>query len=433
MAGIENIELIDAVIQSLKNRSGPIAIGFDVAAQEDNWGLCVLLLDVNLQHGSLKLLLPSPMPEVQYAKYQILHQLLEVTVAASCGGAMAVDVPFGWPDEHRRFVDHWSATAGWNDLSPLPERDEFERRLTAVRLRRLDVKPLAVGSDKIACAAFKWAQCRMVFGELLGSIDVGLPMAVQGKMVTFETYPGAFVNINLPREIWSYKKKHHLSNRRRIWNMLTEVYPLDNDERSALWIEHALTTAHSDAFDSLLCAFAAWDYLRWRRGFADVTLTTPDRLLGEEFLQYHDQILREGWMLVRTDLGERLRQSRDPVHLYNALGPRSDTNGVLEEPSSLLAKTLRNTVQAKVHKAMPNETELRARYNAIVEGSLAPPCKDGHFRNKWTVEIRCAETNCPKLRRIATSDLHQTTRCEEHAKEYGKRRRSENRKKQRGC
>jgi hypothetical protein len=68
------------------------------------------------------------------------------------------------------------------------------------------------------------------------------------------------------------------------------------------------------------------------------------------------------------------------------------------------------------------EAELRTSYPAIVKGSLRnvgdDPGKDPKWAHKRTVEIKCAHPGCTKVRRIATSDLHQVTMCEEHTHEY---------------
>lgn len=65
------------------------------------------------------------------------------------------------------------------------------------------------------------------------------------------------------------------------------------------------------------------------------------------------------------------------------------------------------------------ETELRKKYPRIVVGSIRDiETKKGapHY-NKMTVEITCAKRGCNEVRRIATSDLHQVTMCEEHTLE----------------
>ena len=75
------------------------------------------------------------------------------------------------------------------------------------------------------------------------------------------------------------------------------------------------------------------------------------------------------------------------------------------------------------------EAELVAEYGdvvTIVTGSLqlADP-ENG--KNKASVEILCCD--CGEARRIATSDLFQTRRCQKHQREYRRRKTNEERRK----
>lgn len=274
---------------------------------------------------------------------------------------------------------------------PLPGREEFERRLVDRRLHDAhpEINPLAVGSDKIACAAFKWAQFRMELNNLLGHVVFGFPEEKEGyptgkqpTLATFETYPGAFVNINLP-EIKHYKggvareQQRSTIDRRRIWEQLKREYKLSNEghERVTEWIEYSQKTVRSDAFDALLCACAAWDYLRWRSNHDDVTLTTPDNgnLLGAEWRDHQDQVQREGWILVREGLREQLRET---------------------------------------------ENRLMELFPDIIKGSLA--AAEGWHGGRRTVEVPCDKEGCTNKCRIATSNLHRKQRCTTCRKEVRK-------------
>lgn len=73
------------------------------------------------------------------------------------------------------------------------------------------------------------------------------------------------------------------------------------------------------------------------------------------------------------------------------------------------------------------EADLRKKYPRVIKGTLRDvgqdPNKDPRWKHKRTVEIRCAKRGCQETRRVATSDLHQVTLCEEHTAEARKERR----------
>jgi hypothetical protein len=309
MSTSQTEDLLCRLEEALQTHSCPCALGLDMAADEDNWGLCILLVAPDLSSARLPLLLPQAKinaggtcsrtylcrPTLKVVE-QALHLLHQRKVLAS----LAVDIPFGWPVEHRRFVEHWSATEGWKVPTPLPGRAGFERRLCDRQLqaRYAGVRPLAVGADQIAQAAFRWAEVRRQLCPLVGMIDVGLDDRPVG-FCTFETYPAAFVRL-FSADGEKYKSVPEI--RRRLLGDLRKRYPLQTDRAQDGWLEWACQQSGSpDAFDALLCALTAWDHLRCRTGQDGTQLTTPGVVLGRPATPEEAVLIREeGWILVRT-------------------------------------------------------------------------------------------------------------------------------------
>jgi hypothetical protein len=67
-----------------------------------------------------------------------------------------------------------------------------------------------------------------------------------------------------------------------------------------------------------------------------------------------------------------------------------------------------------------SETELRAKYPHVVEGSL----DFDSVTNKQFVQIECTHPGCGAQRRTFTSDLFQVTMCDDHRKEQAKARKA---------
>ena len=63
------------------------------------------------------------------------------------------------------------------------------------------------------------------------------------------------------------------------------------------------------------------------------------------------------------------------------------------------------------------ERELKKKYPLIVQGTLRnvgeDPDQKPIWKTKRTVVIRCSVKGCKNRRRVATSDLHQVTMCED--------------------
>lgn len=297
---------IEIALQSIR---GSIALGLDMAANPDNWGFAAMFIDEGHQRGNLPLLLPHakinkdgsdsptllcrPSPDLIREVLQFIRQSARVA-------ALAVDVPFGWPVEHRRFMEHWSATEGWESSDSLPQRSSFERRWCdlALTAKYPQVQPLSVGADTLAQAAFMWATFRSLEETMVGFLDVGED-GFADPFATFETYPGAFVKL-VAGDFGDYKSKPAV--RKQLRDALRKQYSIHTDQRVDSWIEWACNQKGSpNAFDAFLSALTAWDYLKWRSGTQDVQLTSPAALLGRVPTEEERAIIRaEGWILVRT-------------------------------------------------------------------------------------------------------------------------------------
>lgn len=300
--------LVIRACQDIAANGWPVALGFDAAASEDNWGLCILVLSPDLQSAQMPLLLPQPKINAggnisptllcrpsKEVLLGLLRHLNDMGVPASIG----VDIPFGWPDCHREFVDHWTAQTGWSGGGPVPARADFERRWCDLELHKKYpfIQPLSVGADTIAQAAFCWSKVRQELNHIPIGVDVGLE-PVQAKLSLFETYPGAFVKLAAV-DFGNYKgrptvRRNLLSTLRNQYNLVLEIHQSE-------WLEWACEQRGSpDAFDAFLCALCAWDHLRHRFKPGSIPLTTPASLLNRMVTQAEsERIRREGWILVR--------------------------------------------------------------------------------------------------------------------------------------
>ena len=161
-------EQANSLVTDLKalmgNHKGFVAVGIDVAALEDNWGICVLLIEDDLIQASLSLLLPQAKSKkdgtphaTNYCRpsFAILKMILEAISENELPGSMGVDVPFGWPVEHKRFVNNWSAAEGWQAAEGIPERSGFEKRWCDIALNEYErtIAPFVPSAHASAAAA----------------------------------------------------------------------------------------------------------------------------------------------------------------------------------------------------------------------------------------------------------------------------------------
>lgn len=295
--------------KEIVTRGGSVAVGFDAAASEDNWGLCVLTLSSDLQTGFMPLLLPQARINADghvsssllcRPCKEALSDLIGCLTTAACPVSIAVDVPFGWPDGHSDFISHWTAQTGWSGKNNIPPRQDFERRWCDIELRSRYpfLQPFSVGADTIAQAAFCWAVVRQELAQYPLAVDFGLE-PVDQDVVLFETYPGAFVKL-AASDFGNYKSKPAV--RRNLLASLKGQYELTLSQLQWDWLEWACEQRGSpDAFDAFLCALSAWDHLKNRAAPGSIPLTTPSSLLQRQTESCEeDRIRREGWILVRS-------------------------------------------------------------------------------------------------------------------------------------
>ncbi len=309
--------LLKRLIQS---KPSAVALGIDLAAKEDNWGLSLISLDESFSAGTLELLLPHRAEVPNFKKQcpikpssSILREILTGLRAIKVPTALAVDIPIGWPQNHGPFATRWSAESGLGN-EELPSRNEFEYRQTDILLReKLKSSLFAIGADKIASAAFEWARVRMALSDLIDATDVGFGTNPDTAVVMFETYPAAFVRFNYSNWI-EYKTGEASDNqncdpkssedvRFELIEQLVVDYDL-NLKPSKASLNLACTTPRSDAFDGLLCALCAWDYLCFRkdrkRPGIDSQMSTPEALMNEPVdADTRARISKEGWIMTR--------------------------------------------------------------------------------------------------------------------------------------
>ena len=209
--------LLTGVLPDIASRgAGFVAVGIDMAAQEGNWGLSVIVIDRELNGGSLRLLLPHRFDLDGFKKRHpikpsaaFIAQLVNGLSDQQIPFAVAVDVPFGWPQEHLSFLEDSSAAPSPGKVIAIPSRYCFEYRLCDRAMMGLlkregrSAAVLAVGADKIASAAFQWASQRLVMPGF-ERVDLGYEPQMMCRGVYFETYPSAFVRLNYP-SFASYK------------------------------------------------------------------------------------------------------------------------------------------------------------------------------------------------------------------------------------
>jgi len=105
--------------------------------------------------------------------------------------------------------------------------------------------------------------------------------------------------------------------------------------------------------------------------------------------------------------------------LETQLGREVTDKEVAEVEKALKQMTERMaTVQAKHGKGSGRINRQTGKLEEldIVEGSMSFKENASGIGGKWGVNIRCVD--CGDERFVATSDLHQVARCEEHQKEH---------------
>lgn len=329
----------------MSGQAGFVAVGIDMAAQEGNWGVSVVTIDKELSRGSLRLLLPHRFDLNGYKKKHpvrpsgaFIAQLVSGLIEMQIPAAVAVDVPFGWPQEHSSFLEAWSAVPVPGTAISPPSRSCFEYRLCDRVMMRLlkdegrAAAVLAVGADKIASAAFQWAIQRVGLPGF-GQVDVGYDPPLGSDVVYFETYPSALVRLNYPSFAGYKTLKESNGDGKSVQDQSPDERQARHNLLDAIRAEYCIDTTHcenaleaacatsaSDAFDGFLSAITAWDYLKWRtRPSGTVRMSSPLELLGLKTAATEKaRIDKEGWFLVRLPVSA--------VALHDDLGQQGGQN-----------------------------------------------------------------------------------------------------------
>jgi predicted nuclease with RNAse H fold len=196
---------------------------------------------------------------------------------------VAIDAPFGWPDD---FVE---AVASWRDFGtwPGPGRDQLKFRETDRAVRSLGQNPLSVAADKIAVTAMRCVHLLHELSRLDASRAIN---RLDGSVV--EAYPAAaFRSWGIQCSGYKGKKPANLARRREVVAELVRKAPwlaLTDEVRVRL-------EASDHQLDALVCAVVA------RAATVEETiLPTAGQI---------DKARREGWIHVPspgslTRLGE---------------------------------------------------------------------------------------------------------------------------------
>ena len=197
---------------------------------------------------------------------------------------VAIDAPFGWPDEFVSFVSKYHR----DELAPHVSRDDFRYRFTDTFVRREAGKnPLSASTDRIGIVAHRTAQ---ILAELEGC-DV-LPFRANGNSTkVIEVYPGAtLAAFGLPHT--GYKPSRSL---RKVDP--AEVRATIISELSAVGVSFTKETrvkcqGQTDALDACICALTAREFLNGS------TWNPPEDKLA--------LVAREGWIFFPSRGGRRL-------------------------------------------------------------------------------------------------------------------------------
>lgn len=191
---------------------------------------------------------------------------------------IALDVPFGWPDQFVSFVSHHHQ----GRQPPTVASDDFQLRVTdRIILQRLRKRPLSVSTDKLGVMAHRATNLLRSFT----TCDV-LPLWSEGnRTVVIEVYPAATL-IALEIDPRGYKKEG--AHRRRILHELADVHVANaQDVQSCI--------DNDDALDAVICALTASLYLN------DDLIGPPD----------DDIVRREGWIFAPPGGGTAESEFRD--------------------------------------------------------------------------------------------------------------------------
>jgi predicted nuclease with RNAse H fold len=207
---------------------------------------------------------------------------LETTLGPWLGGAspalIAVDAPLGWPVGHAAALkDHVAGAA----LSG-PKDALFRRRTDEAVRQRTRKRPLEVGADRIARAAFSALEALELLRTLTRQpIPLAWGEVPETGIAAIEVYPAATLTVRGCLEP-GYKAAENVAARLRIAAALSaEIVGLSQR-----------VTESDDVFDAYLCTVAARDYL-------DGAAVAPG-------VDETELAKSEGWIWVRRSCTDRI-------------------------------------------------------------------------------------------------------------------------------
>jgi predicted nuclease with RNAse H fold len=247
-----------------------VTLGVDLAAQAANTAICVI---------------DWARPEVTAAALGVDDD--PILSEATTAHRVAIDAPFGWPDDFVAFVDAHRAgnPARWSTKT-----ERLRLRETDLAVEKLvGLTPLSVSTNLIGITAFRCARLLDRLAEVLGQ-----PVDRSGAGKVVEVYPAAALRRwGLPHR--GYKKTE---GRELLAELASQVM-----DRSAVRVaprHRSLIAERHDVFDAFVCALVA--------RAADLRLT--DRPAAEDMAV----VRREGWIHVPgRDSLEQLAGSREPT------------------------------------------------------------------------------------------------------------------------
>jgi predicted nuclease with RNAse H fold len=240
-------------------------LGIDLAAQPANTSICTM------EWGPGRPLVSALRSGLDDAA------LLEAMEGAD---KVAIDAPFGWPDEFVDAVDAHRNRAGWPGSDDDQDIYRFRLSFRATDRRLIERgarRPLSVSTDLIGVVAMR---CAFLLDRLAA---LGEPVDRAGSGKVFEAYPApALTGWGLSAT--GYKSRVGASRLPELLSQLEEGLggiELTHQQREAATTDH-------NCFDALVCSLVA--------RAAALGLTEPPEA-GDEA----DRATREGWIHVPTN------------------------------------------------------------------------------------------------------------------------------------
>ena len=247
-----------------------LVIGLDAASQWENFGFAIGRIGngtVAIEQAGL--IADRSRPEVLAS---IIGPLLRTTDQA----LVAIDAPLGWPAPLGTSLAFHKA----GEKLPSEKHESFCRETDRWVRKQIGKKPLDVGADKIALAAYTALEALSILRQLSGK---PIPLAWNPRfsgIAAIEVYPGATLKAaGLPDTGYTDTNKDQ-----------SERNGVRRDIAAGLQLRLTglapFISAQDDVFDACLCLAAALDFLEGR------AMPPTDHANAE----------REGWIWVRSPM-----------------------------------------------------------------------------------------------------------------------------------